>query len=240
MESLKQIVECMTCGTKNRVTSEDLSKLKCGSCKSRLVNQNYYEILEVTQQSTQEEIKKSFRRLALKWHPDKNPENSEIASKKFQKIYEAYSVLSDIEKRKEYNKYLLDTESHYQQEETNFEDAYNMFIQEMYEMAIELAFNNNNWKKIKPYLINQGCPENIAEMISKECEIYRKQLVRSHAKKPFIKALIWMAIGIVITVATYQSASSGGSYLIAWGPMLFGGINMVKALKYLITGSMPK
>ena len=63
---------------------------------------NYYEILGVSPSATSEEIKKSFRNLALKYHPDKN-RNSEESKQKFMKIVEAYEVLSDEQARKSYD-----------------------------------------------------------------------------------------------------------------------------------------
>lgn len=66
---------------------------------------NYYDILQVPQNSTNEEIKKSYRKLAMKWHPDKNPDNKEAAATKFQEIGEAYDVLSDLEKRAIYDQF---------------------------------------------------------------------------------------------------------------------------------------
>lgn len=63
---------------------------------------NYYEILGVSPSATSEEIKKSFRNLALKYHPDKN-RNSEESKQKFMKIVEAYEVLSDKQARKSYD-----------------------------------------------------------------------------------------------------------------------------------------
>ncbi len=62
----------------------------------------YYDILEVQKSSTADEIKKSYRKLARKYHPDVNPDNAE-AEAKFKEISEAYAVLSDDEKRKEYD-----------------------------------------------------------------------------------------------------------------------------------------
>jgi molecular chaperone DnaJ len=63
---------------------------------------DYYKTLEVGPVATQQEIKKSFRRLALKFHPDKNAGNP-IAEAQFKEIQEAYEILSDPEQRKEYN-----------------------------------------------------------------------------------------------------------------------------------------
>lgn len=63
---------------------------------------SYYEILEVTPEATADDIKKSFRKLALKYHPDKN-KNSEESKQKFMKIVEAYEVLSNDQSRKQYD-----------------------------------------------------------------------------------------------------------------------------------------
>ena len=61
---------------------------------------DYFEILEVDKSSSQADIKKSYRRLAAKYHPDRNP--SEDANERFQHIQESYSVLSDPKKRTNY------------------------------------------------------------------------------------------------------------------------------------------
>jgi curved DNA-binding protein len=65
---------------------------------------DYYNILGVTKNATQEDIKKAYRKLARKYHPDLNPNDKE-AKKKFQQINEANEVLSDPEKRKKYDQY---------------------------------------------------------------------------------------------------------------------------------------
>ncbi|XP_008480262.1 dnaJ homolog subfamily B member 6 isoform X1 [Diaphorina citri] len=61
---------------------------------------DYYKVLGVDKQSSTGDIKKAYRKLALKWHPDKNPDNQSEANKKFKEISEAYEVLSDESKRK--------------------------------------------------------------------------------------------------------------------------------------------
>jgi len=66
---------------------------------------DYYEILSVTRTATQEEIKSSYRKAALKWHPDRNPDKKETAEAKFREATEAYTVLSDANKRSAYDRY---------------------------------------------------------------------------------------------------------------------------------------
>ncbi|KAL5006477.1 hypothetical protein ScPMuIL_015283 [Solemya velum] len=65
----------------------------------------YYNVLGIHKNATEAEIKKAYRRLALKWHPDKNPDRKDDAEKKFKEISEAYEVLSDKEKRDIYDRY---------------------------------------------------------------------------------------------------------------------------------------
>lgn len=68
---------------------------------------DYYEALEVSRGATQEEIKKAYRKSALKYHPDRNPGDKE-AEKRFKNISEAYEVLSDDKKRQIYDQYGAD------------------------------------------------------------------------------------------------------------------------------------
>lgn len=65
-------------------------------------NKDYYEILGVDRNVSDEELKRSYKKLALKYHPDRNPNNKE-AEAKFKQINEAYSVLSDPQKRQQYD-----------------------------------------------------------------------------------------------------------------------------------------
>jgi molecular chaperone DnaJ len=72
---------------------------------SRSNQRDYYEVLGVTKTASVDEIKASYRKSALKWHPDRSPENKEEAEIKFRESTEAYSILSDPQKRQIYDNY---------------------------------------------------------------------------------------------------------------------------------------
>ncbi|XP_031128404.1 dnaJ homolog subfamily B member 4-like [Ipomoea triloba] len=66
---------------------------------------DYYKILQVDRTAKDDDLKKAYRKLAMKWHPDKNPNNKREAEAKFKQISEAYDVLSDPQKRAVYDQY---------------------------------------------------------------------------------------------------------------------------------------
>ena len=109
---------------------------------------DYYKILELDKTATEEDIKKAYRKLARKYHPDLNPNNKE-AEKKFKEINEANEVLSNPENRKKYDKYGKDWKhaeefeksgynpnqyqgSRKQQQYSGFSDDFSDFFQSMY------------------------------------------------------------------------------------------------------------
>ncbi len=69
------------------------------------MSKDYYQILGVPRTADAAEIKKAFRKLAKQYHPDQNPDNPKKAEAKFREINEAYEVLSDPEKRRQYDRY---------------------------------------------------------------------------------------------------------------------------------------
>jgi curved DNA-binding protein CbpA len=84
---------------------------------------DYYQILNVSQDASAEDIKKAFRRLALLHHPDRNPENIKSAEAKFKEINEAYEILSDEHRRWQYDR--LTSLSSYPRRTMAVEDIFN-------------------------------------------------------------------------------------------------------------------
>ena len=68
-----------------------------------MAKRDYYEVLGVGKGATQDEIKKAYRRLALQYHPDRNP-GDKAAEEKFKEAAEAYEVLGDEQKRAQYDR----------------------------------------------------------------------------------------------------------------------------------------
>jgi curved DNA-binding protein len=66
---------------------------------------DYYQILGINRNATEEEIKKAYRKLAMQYHPDRNPGNEKWANEKFKEINEAYGVLGDPEKRRQHDQF---------------------------------------------------------------------------------------------------------------------------------------
>jgi molecular chaperone DnaJ len=72
--------------------------------EKRMPKRDYYEVLEVPRDASQDDIKKAYRKLAMKYHPDRNPNDKE-AEEKFKEVGEAYAILSDQNKRAKYDRF---------------------------------------------------------------------------------------------------------------------------------------
>jgi len=69
------------------------------------MNKDYYKILGVPRNASDEQIKKAYRKMAMQYHPDRNPGNEQWANQKFKEINEAYGALGDPQKRKQYDQF---------------------------------------------------------------------------------------------------------------------------------------
>lgn len=84
---------------------------------------NYYQVLGIDKGANQEEIKRAFRRMASLYHPDHNPQDPKEAEEKFKEINQAYEVLSDEAKRRQYDRLIHQRRS--QRREVPMEDFLN-------------------------------------------------------------------------------------------------------------------
>ncbi|WGH25779.1 MAG: DnaJ domain-containing protein [Candidatus Shikimatogenerans bostrichidophilus] len=110
---------------------------------------DYYEILGVSRNASLNEIKKSYRKLAIKYHPDKNPNNKKISEEKFKEAAEAYSVLSDNNKRKQYDQF---GKTGGTSSSMNMDDIFSNFgdiFSDEFESFTEFNFNTKKKKKNK-------------------------------------------------------------------------------------------
>ena len=72
-----------------------------------MAKRDYYEVLGVSRDADEKEIKRAYRKLAMKYHPDRNPDDKD-AEKKFKELSHAYEILSDADKRSTYDSFGLD------------------------------------------------------------------------------------------------------------------------------------
>ncbi|GMA50409.1 hypothetical protein GCM10025857_17660 [Alicyclobacillus contaminans] len=89
--SSQVIRECPFCHTRNRVNPRRIHKALCGRCHRRL-DATYYDVLEVSPNASPEEIKRQYRKLVQRWHPDKHPGDG-FALEYFKALNQAYRTL---------------------------------------------------------------------------------------------------------------------------------------------------
>ena len=202
------------------------------------MERDYYKILEVERDASTEKIKQSYRRQSLKWHPDKN-NGSKESEDMFKLIAEAYSVLSDPGSREAYDASLSEG-TEYQEQAIDPELAAAMFFREMVNLAYELTMQNIPKSRIAEELIKRGCPSEIAMRIARGVEGERKSAVRKSAGRAFIWAIVLIIIGIIVTAISASLAEPGGTYIVTVGLFISGGIQLIRAIYFLISGRAPR
>lgn len=128
------------------------------------MSKKYYEILGVEKTATEDEIKKAFRALSKKYHPDKNPDD-ESAKAKFQEIVEAYEVLSNPEKRKKFD----NPQSEFDDLRSQFQSHYSAFRQQ----SVPRGGNIEVWVSLTLSEMKTGAVKNITytkHVLCKSCD----------------------------------------------------------------------
>jgi|GEM_PF-3801453 curved DNA-binding protein CbpA len=199
--------------------------------------ESYYDILGVNKNSSIDEIKRAYRNLALKYHPDLNP-NNRNAEMMFRKINQAYSILSNAYSRSQYDLNEKNSSKEEKTDDFTNEQALYQFMNTMYAYAAEMTMQNVDIEKIASFLESKGCPHNIATEIAHMNEAHRKAIVRKAASRLFLKATISVVAGIALTAFSYNLGTS--TYVIFYGLILYGAWNIIKAIYYLLTGRAPK
>jgi DnaJ-class molecular chaperone len=206
---------------------------------------DYYEVLELGRGATSEEIRSSYRRLAMKWHPDRNG-GSAVAEERFKQVAEAYSVLSDEATRRDYDARLAGGWSgRTGQEQTRGysgfrpEEAASMFMREMYALAVELTMQNVGWRDIAAELARRGCPEEIAADIARRIEIGRKEMVRGNARPYFVRSAASGFVGLFL-FTVFGGLGFGLLGLLGLGMCLTSAYNLVRAIYFMATGNAPR
>lgn len=107
------------------------------------MKRDYYEVLGVDRNADADEIKKSYRKLALKYHPDKNPDAK--ATEMFREINEAYSVLSDPIKREQYDRYghVFDENQSFSSKNYGFNADFSSIFDDLFTDAFSSFFGNH-------------------------------------------------------------------------------------------------
>ena len=113
---------------------------------------NYYEILGIEKNATNQEIKKAYKKIVIKCHPDKNIDNKEKAEKIFKKVTEAYSILSDSDKRKRYDLYGTTENS----SQINYMDVFTNFMNNFVENNQEIINDIKSCNNMKDIQIKLG------------------------------------------------------------------------------------
>lgn len=159
-----------------------------------------YDVLGISNNATEEEIKSTFRRLAKATHPDLNSGDSE-ATARFKRIAEAYAILSNPIKKREIDLILAN---------------------KGYPKTTDSSPNNgveNDEVKFKAQYIEYAIHMLYEKMIP----------YKAAAIKALFKGLAWLIGGILVTIFSYQNAASmGGTYYVMYGAIIFGGIQAVR------------
>lgn len=173
---------------------------------------NYYEILNISFNSSKTEIKKAYRILAVKYHPDKNNGNEEL-TKKFLEVKEAYDTLINSETRKNYDVNFhsyFDTASTENKSKNNTTENTNSDFTPQYSPSFNLF-----GKKLSPELIFFKLPKQIGIIIGAHSDLKKgeKPLTKEQKKS---NTMIWSCIGLIIYLLIFFIGKPNTFWTFTW------------------------
>lgn len=160
---------------------------------------DYYQILEILYPSSTEEIKKAYRCMSLKWHPDKNPTKNVL--EKMQDINEAYAILKDKDKKQRYdNEYIkfINTKSfnyHEEKYNTSTDSANNTHYKEWsYDYNVKDDILNDDIKAAREYA------KKLVNEFIKNLKLNSKIAAKGAIENSFRYTIAWIIAGIILAI----------------------------------------
>jgi len=170
---------------------------------------SYYDILQLKPSATKNDIRRAYRRLALKWHPDRN--HSQEAEERFKEINEAYHVLMDSGKRGQYDE--ARTQKRQWKESFTSQQARTQFDEEMLSTALELVILGVPYDELINCLVYFGIPYSIAKTQAAKIHAMGKEQIEDYCRqinKSGYKSLAFgAAVGILFPIAGILNIGHG-------------------------------
>jgi curved DNA-binding protein CbpA len=153
-----------------------------------------YETLGVDEHATDEQLKRAYRKAAMRFHPDRNVGNEKAAHEKFQELKEAYAILSDPAQREVYDRIFAEQMQHFearrQQEEAEREareaqerEAREVLYRERISVAMQFASKGHNRDVVFGVLLGRECDESTARQIADSAMALHESRSQKEAKQ---------------------------------------------------------
>ena len=110
------------------------------------------------------------------------------------------------------------------------EPSQERIVEAVYAFAAEQMKNGASPQQIQTMLIEKGLDSESAATVVSNLTRVRSEAIREAGKKNMLYGALWCIGGIVVTAATYSAASNGGTYVVAWGAIVFGAIQFFRGL----------